>query len=664
MLRTLFAIFTFFILVTAAAAQDVLEYPGRPRYPEGLLAVQLGIGAAKYAGEFSDETTGRMLSVRAMYSVSPGISVGLNAENGDGVYHRRERRTTSTAYAYQFPRDNNVLRSTPFTAFHIMAAVDFFPRMYFNGYFFVGAGVTLYKPQDYSDNAVRYRPKNDNLASFTVPGGLGADLFLGRNFSVNVEFAYHMLLADNFDAFPSAEIRDTFLPGAIKPESIESADDGADGYFSLTAGLKIFLFENPDLDGDMLGNREEEALKISPYDSDTDGDGLGDYEEVRVQHTNPLVRDTDEDGLNDYVEAIKYHTDPLKKDTDGDGLGDAEEVQRYSTNPLVPDSDSDGLRDGREVLLGTNPNAVDSDRDALTDFEEVEQVGSHPLKPDTDGDELTDFEEAREYGTDPLRADTDRDGLPDGEEVRRTRTNPLAADTDGDMLTDFAELKTVGTDPLRKDTDSDGFSDNVDTCPLLAETYNGYHDEDGCPDTPRGDVAVGPGGVAARGGGDGTTGAPGASMQRMDTLLIHEGEILTLFGVNFEVDKDVIRPESYPILEENAKLFSLYPTLVVEIRGHTDSDASEAYNRGLSERRAESVKNFLVERGVAPERMLTKGFGFSAPVAPNTDIIGKARNRRIEFFIVKSGERAIRNFDDVPVEKTKQVKIKGRVRRR
>ena len=655
MLRTLFAISTFFILVTAADAQEILEYPGRPRYPEGLLSLQLGGGVAKYAGEFSDETTGMAFGMRAMYSVSPGVSVGLNGEIADGSYHRRARRTTSTTYEYQFPQDNNVLRQTPFTAFHILVAVDFFPRMYFNGYFVTGAGVTLYKPEDYSDNAVRYRPKNDNLVAFTVPAGLGADVFLGRNIALNAEFAYHMLFADNFDAFPSAEIRDRFLSDAIKPESEESADDGNDGYFSLTIGLKAFIFENPDLDGDMLSNREEEALKISPYDSDTDGDGLGDYEEVRIQHTNPLVRDTDGEGLNDYVEAIKYHTDPLIADTDADGLNDSEEVQRYSTNPLVPDTDADSLSDGREALLGTNPNAVDSDRDGLTDFEEVDEVHSDPLKPDTDADELSDFEEARDFKTNPLLADTDGDGLGDGEEIRRTRTNPLAADTDGDTLTDFAELKTVGTDPLRKDTDSDGFPDNQDTCPLLAESYNGYRDEDGCPDTPRRDIAVGPGGVAARGGGDGSTGAPGGGMQRMDTLLIQEGEILTLFGVNFEVDKDIIRPESYPILEENAKLFTIFPELEVEIRGHTDSDASDEYNLDLSDRRSISVKNFLTRLGVDPARMRTRGFGESMPLVPNTDAFGKARNRRIEFYILKSGPRSPDAHRAVPIDTTRQI---------
>lgn len=672
-----------FLNLQGLLAQRIEEYPGRPRYPEGLLALQLGGGVTKYAGEFSDETTGLLFLLRGMYSVSPEFSVGLNAEIGNASFHRRARRTTGTTYGYQFKADNNVLRETPFEGFHILTAIDFFPRMYFNTYMLLGAGVTLYKPKDYLDDAVRYRPKNDNLAAFTLPAGLGAEFFLTRNITVNAEFLFHYLFADNFDAFPSQEVRDKFLSGVIKPESAESADDGNDGYFTLSAGLRVFLFENEDIDGDLLKNREEETIGTNPYDQDTDGDGLTDYEEVRSHHTLPLNKDTDGEGLNDYVEVMKYHTDPLKADSDDDGLNDFEEVQKHHTDPMRPDTDAEGLQDGREVRIGSNPGIADSDRDGLNDFEEAEQTHTDPLKPDSDSDSLSDYEESTEFRTDPLKPDTDGDGLTDGEEVKQHHTDPLAPDTDGDTLSDFAEIRKIGTDPLKRDTDDDGIADNLDRCPLAPETYNGYQDTDGCPDSPSREIATGPGGRASRDPsragfpsipgvagqpgfpGDSTgVGASGLWASRMDTMTLHEGEIVTLFGVNFEVDKDIIRPESYPILEEDAKLFLLYPELIVEIRGHTDSDASSEYNQKLSQRRAESVKRFLVQRGVAPERMITKGFAFSKPVAPNTDVFGKARNRRIEFYIVKSGDRVVKDIMSVPVDSTRQVKSKSRPRKR
>lgn len=72
-------------------------------------------------------------------------------------------------------------------------------------------------------------------------------------------------------------------------------------------------------------------------DNDSDGDGLGDHDEISTYHTSPLVADTDGDGLSDGAEVKKYHTDPLKADTDGDGMNDGDEI-KVGRNPLVPDA--------------------------------------------------------------------------------------------------------------------------------------------------------------------------------------------------------------------------------------------------------------------------------------------------------------------------------------
>ena len=81
------------------------------------------------------------------------------------------------------------------------------------------------------------------------------------------------------------------------------------------------------------------------------------------------------------------------------------------------------------------------------------------------------------------------------------------------------------------------------------------------------------------------------------------------------------------ILIENA-------TAMVQIAGHTDSDGSTSYNQGLSEQRAASVFTYLVQRGVAANRMTTVGFGESNPVVPNDSPANKAMNRRIEFTVL------------------------------
>ena len=73
--------------------------------------------------------------------------------------------------------------------------------------------------------------------------------------------------------------------------------------------------------------------------------------------------------------------------------------------------------------------------------------------------------------------------------------------------------------------------------------------------------------------------------------------------------------------------------MTVQLEGHTDSTGPEAYNMGLSVRRAEAVKNHLVENGIDTSRLTTKGFGESNPIAPNDTAKGRAENRRVGFTI-------------------------------
>lgn len=92
---------------------------------------------------------------------------------------------------------------------------------------------------------------------------------------------------------------------------------------------------------------------------------------------------------------------------------------------------------------------------------------------------------------------------------------------------------------------------------------------------------------------------------------------LVLRGVNFDFDKATLQAPGRPILDEAAEILKSNPDVTVEVRGYTDSRGTDAYNMGLSNRRANTVKNYLVSRGVPAARLVTRGYGESDPVATN-----------------------------------------------
>lgn len=109
---------------------------------------------------------------------------------------------------------------------------------------------------------------------------------------------------------------------------------------------------------------------------------------------------------------------------------------------------------------------------------------------------------------------------------------------------------------------------------------------------------------------------------------------IVLRGVHFDFDKSDIRPDSRPILDEAAEALRENPNIRISVEGYTDSVGSDAYNEKLSVRRAEAVFRYLVNHGVAPERMEVIGYGESRPVADNDTESGRAQNRRVELHIV------------------------------
>ena len=298
------------------------------------------------------------------------------------------------------------------------------------------------------------------------------------------------------------------------------------------------------------------------------------------------------DGLIKKIEK-EIGTDPENPDTDGDGLKDGEEVNNYKSNPLNADTDGDGLKDGEEVnKFNSNPILADTDGDGLNDGIEVNLYQTNPIKADSDQDGLNDNEEINKHKTDPLKADTDGEGLNDGDEVNKYKTDPLKTDTDVDGLYDGEEVMKHKTDPLKKDTDGGSVDD-------LTEIIRGTN-----PVDPNDDV-------------------------------VKIGVPIILEGVTFETNKAAITPESSQILRSALKTLTTYPEIQVEVSGHTDNVGSKKSNLRLSQRRAEAVREWLIERGIDPVRIVAKGYGPDVPIAPNDSPENKRKNRRIEFKRIK-----------------------------
>ncbi|MDH5185780.1 MAG: OmpA family protein [candidate division WOR-3 bacterium] len=117
--------------------------------------------------------------------------------------------------------------------------------------------------------------------------------------------------------------------------------------------------------------------------------------------------------------------------------------------------------------------------------------------------------------------------------------------------------------------------------------------------------------------------------------LIQKGMVITLKGVYFDFDKATIRPESYPVLDDAAKILKDNPKIMVEIQGHTDYQGSDSYNQTLSDKRAYSVVQYLVKtHGIEIKRLKAVGYGESKPIASNETLEGRALNRRVEFVIL------------------------------
>jgi outer membrane protein OmpA-like peptidoglycan-associated protein len=237
---------------------------------------------------------------------------------------------------------------------------------------------------------------------------------------------------------------------------------------------------------------------------------------------------------------------------------------------------------------------------------------------------------------------------------------PAVQDSDHDGINDQLDRcpntamgTRVDASGCALDSDGDGVADSYDRCPetpagtqvdsagcLLDGDSDGVPNSlDRCPDTPAGTV-VGSSGCALDSDGDGIPDTidrcPGTSAgTRVDAsgcllLFDEKRKSLILEGVNFADARAELTPESSYILDNVAASLLANEKVRVVVEGHTSSTGTRVFNLGLSWARAAAVRDYLIARGVTPERLVARGFGPDRPIASNATAEGQARNRRVE----------------------------------
>jgi len=247
---------------------------------------------------------------------------------------------------------------------------------------------------------------------------------------------------------------------------------------------------------------------------------------------------------------------------------------------------------------------------------------------DTDGDGIVD--RLDKCPNDPEDKDgfQDEDGCPD-------------PDNDGDGIPDTADKcpdEAEDKDGFQDqdgcpdpDNDGDGFSDKIDKCPNDPEDVDGFEDDDGCPDPDNDGDGIPD--VSDKCPNEAGVPPDGCPKQKYNLIVVTEKKIELKQTVYFDTNKATIKSVSFKLLDEVAQAMQDNPTIHVEIQGHTDSQGDDDFNLKLSQRRAESVRDYLVKKKVAADRMAPKGYGEEVPIADNRTNDGRAQNRRVEFVI-------------------------------
>jgi len=129
-------------------------------------------------------------------------------------------------------------------------------------------------------------------------------------------------------------------------------------------------------------------------------------------------------------------------------------------------------------------------------------------------------------------------------------------------------------------------------------------------------------------------------------------QAVVLRGINFVFNKDLLTPAARDTLDQVVVSLKAQPELYVQVEGHTDSIGSDAYNNRLSTQRAESVRSYLISKGVNPEHLNAKGFGKTRPIATNSTPEGRAENRRVVFVVINTPP-SLKVIEKAPTEASK-----------
>lgn len=301
--------------------------------------------------------------------------------------------------------------------------------------------------------------------------------------------------------------------------------------------------------------------------------------------------------------------------------------------PNIGDRDGDGLKDD-----------VDQCPDDPEDFDDFEDEDGCP-EPDNDRDGILDVDD--QCPNDPEDKDgfEDEDGCPEGNEFDRDGDGILDKD---DECPDDPEDKDGFEDEdgcPDIDNDQDGILDVDDLCPDDPEDPDGFEDKDGCPDPdndndrildeddqcPRVDGETEEETAETYNGNEDDDGCPDRGR-----VVVTDTKIEILDKIYFEYNKATIKSQSFPILDAIVATLEGNPDIaLIEIQGHTDERGSDSYNLDLSDRRAASVKAYVTEHGVEEGRLQSQGYGETQPLDPRSNESAWAKNRRVEFLILK-----------------------------
>jgi OOP family OmpA-OmpF porin len=251
---------------------------------------------------------------------------------------------------------------------------------------------------------------------------------------------------------------------------------------------------------------------------------------------------------------------------------------------------------------------------------------------DTDGDGITDDVDECPRVPEDKDGYADTDGCPEDDNDADGIADKIDGCPNDAEDRDGYEDEDGCPDP---DNDKDGIADRVDQCPEQAEDKDGFEDDDGCPDCDddHDNVAECPQPLDKCPGVAGMP--PDGCPQKYTKIVVTEKKIELKDAVYFDTRRATIKKVSFGMLDEVAQALADNPTIKVRIEGHTDSQGSDKLNLKLSQKRAESVRNYLIKKGVSAGRMVPKGFGESVPIADNRTSAGRAENRRVEFFITE-----------------------------